>query len=181
MTDMTTLVLPSIYVETTSFGVQEIFKTLQPIKKLSGGGGASNDSIQGRNGSDQSGYGGAGTSGTTRKISPGGNGSAGAGGARPRHLHSNSVDGSTTGVFGEIMEAKKAMPPDKLAKLWTIDPKRAKRILVNRQFTARSKKRKARYIQELERKIQTHQTEATTLSAQLTLYQVRAVHLKPLA
>ncbi|XLS72315.1 hypothetical protein HN51_029180 [Arachis hypogaea] len=102
--------------------------------------------------------------------SPGGNGSAGARGARPRHLHSNSVDGSTTGVFGEIMEAKKAMPPDKLAELWTIDPKRAKRILANRQFTARSKKRKARYIQELERKIQTLQTEATTLSTQLTLY-----------
>ncbi|KAJ8440188.1 hypothetical protein Cgig2_023953 [Carnegiea gigantea] len=69
------------------------------------------------------------------------------------------------------MEAKKAMPPDKLAELWTIDPKRAKRILANRQSAARSKERKARYILELERKVQTLQTEATTLSAQLTLYQ----------
>ncbi|KHN01885.1 Transcription factor RF2b [Glycine soja] len=69
------------------------------------------------------------------------------------------------------MDAKKAMPPDKLAELWTIDPKRAKRILANRQSAARSKERKARYIQELERKVQTLQTEATTLSAQLTLYQ----------
>lgn len=69
------------------------------------------------------------------------------------------------------MEAKKAMPPDKLAELWNIDPKRAKRILANRQSAARSKERKARYIQELERKVQTLQTEATTLSAQLTLYQ----------
>ncbi|XVF68416.1 hypothetical protein PTKIN_Ptkin11bG0001300 [Pterospermum kingtungense] len=87
---------------------------------------------------------------------------------RPRHRHSNSVDGS---VYGEIMDAKKAMPPDKLAELWTIDPKRAKRILANRQSAARSKERKACYILELERKVQTLQTEATTLSAQLTLFQ----------
>lgn len=46
------------------------------------------------------------------------------------------------------------------------------RILANRQSAARSKERKARYILELERKVQTLQTEATTLSAQLTLYQV---------
>uniref|UniRef100_A0A0E0QCT1 BZIP domain-containing protein n=1 Tax=Oryza rufipogon TaxID=4529 RepID=A0A0E0QCT1_ORYRU len=41
----------------------------------------------------------------------------------------------------------------------------------NRQSAARSKERKARYITELERKVQTLQTEATTLSAQLTLFQ----------
>lgn len=46
------------------------------------------------------------------------------------------------------------------------------RILANRQSAARSKERKARYISELERKVQTLQTEATTLSAQLTLFQV---------
>lgn len=46
------------------------------------------------------------------------------------------------------------------------------RILANRQSAARSKERKARYINELERKVQTLQTEATTLSAQLTLFQV---------
>ncbi|XP_004296017.1 PREDICTED: transcription factor RF2b-like [Fragaria vesca subsp. vesca] len=93
--------------------------------------------------------------------------------AASRHRHSSSVDTSSTstGVFGEVMEAKKAMPPDKLAELWTLDPKRAKRILANRQSAARSKERKARYIQELERKVQTLQTEATTLSAQLTLFQ----------
>jgi regulator of replication initiation timing len=72
---------------------------------------------------------------------------------------------------GDIMDAKKAMPPEKLSELWNIDPKRAKRILANRQSAARSKERKARYIQELERKVQSLQTEATTLSAQLTLYQ----------
>ncbi|KAK6271655.1 hypothetical protein POUND7_008738 [Theobroma cacao] len=88
--------------------------------------------------------------------------------SRPRHRHSNSVDGS---AYGEVMEAKKAMPPDKLAELWNLDPKRAKRILANRQSAARSKERKARYILELEHKVQTLQTEATTLSAQLTLFQ----------
>ncbi|KAG8380968.1 hypothetical protein BUALT_Bualt06G0071600 [Buddleja alternifolia] len=84
------------------------------------------------------------------------------GGARPRHRYSNSVDSSSS-LFNESssIEAKKAMAPDKLAEL----------ILANRQSAARSKERKARYISELERKVQTLQTEATTLSAQLTLFQ----------
>ncbi|XP_039046106.1 transcription factor RF2b-like [Hibiscus syriacus] len=85
-----------------------------------------------------------------------------------RHKYSNSVDGCS---LMESIEAKKAMAPDKLAELWTVDPKRAKRIIANRQSAARSKERKARYISELERKVQTLQTEATTLSAQLTLFQ----------
>lgn len=46
------------------------------------------------------------------------------------------------------------------------------RILANRQSAARSKERKLRYISELEHKVQTLQTEATTLSAQLTILQV---------
>ncbi|KFK42999.1 hypothetical protein AALP_AA1G066300 [Arabis alpina] len=91
--------------------------------------------------------------------------------SRPRHRHSNSVDAGCAMYAGEIMDAKKAMPPEKLSELWNIDPKRAKRILANRQSAARSKERKARYIQELERKVQSLQTEATTLSAQLTLFQ----------
>lgn len=98
--------------------------------------------------------------------------SGGGGGvSRPRHRHSNSVDSSSLMFNDNSIEAKKAMPPDKLAELWTLDPKRAKRILANRQSAARSKERKARYISELERKVQTLQTEATTLSAQLTLFQ----------
>ncbi|KAE8682261.1 Transcription factor RF2b [Hibiscus syriacus] len=89
-------------------------------------------------------------------------------GGKVRHRYSNSVDGCS---IMETIEAKKAMAPEKLAELWTIDPKRAKRIIANRQSAARSKERKARYITELERKVQTLQTEATTLSAQLTLFQ----------
>ncbi|KAI4384580.1 hypothetical protein MLD38_002711 [Melastoma candidum] len=97
----------------------------------------------------------------------GGGGGRGGEGKKSGHRHSASMDGGLL----ESIEAKKAMAPDKLAELWTVDPKRAKRILANRQSAARSKERKARYISELERKVQTLQTEATTLSAQLTLFQ----------
>ncbi|KAE8735773.1 Transcription factor RF2b [Hibiscus syriacus] len=85
-----------------------------------------------------------------------------------RHRYSNSVDGFS---IMESIEAKKAMAPDKLAELWAIDPKRAKRIIANRRSATRSKERKALYMSELERKVQTLQTEATTLSTHLTLFQ----------
>ncbi|KAF8377160.1 hypothetical protein HHK36_030533 [Tetracentron sinense] len=89
------------------------------------------------------------------------------------HRHSNSMDGSSSSFEADsILEsAKKAMGPDRLAELALIDPKRAKRILANRQSAARSKERKIRYTSELERKVQTLQTEATTLSAQVTILQ----------
>ncbi|XP_010557077.1 PREDICTED: probable transcription factor PosF21 [Tarenaya hassleriana] len=99
---------------------------------------------------------------------------------RIRHQHSQSMDGSTT-IKPEMLmsgaeeaspsDPKKAMSAAKLAELALIDPKRAKRIWANRQSAARSKERKMRYIAELERKVQTLQTEATSLSAQLTLLQ----------
>lgn len=54
-----------------------------------------------------------------------GGGGGGEKGGRPRHRHSNSVDGSV--LLSESIEAKKAMAPEKLAELWAIDPKRAKR------------------------------------------------------
>ncbi|KAL1290746.1 hypothetical protein AAHE18_20G151300 [Arachis hypogaea] len=91
---------------------------------------------------------------------------------RPGHRRSNSADdASSSSLLLEGIEAKKAMSPDKLAELWTVDPKRAKRILANRKSAARSKERRACYVVELERKIQVLQTEATTLSAQLNLFQ----------
>ncbi|XP_028065311.1 transcription factor VIP1-like [Camellia sinensis] len=89
-----------------------------------------------------------------------------------RHRHSNSMDGSMSSFEADsslmIDGVKKTMAPDRLALL---DPKRAKRILANRQSAARSKERKIRYTNELERKVQTLQTEATTLSAQVTMLQ----------
>lgn len=96
---------------------------------------------------------------------------------RPRHQHSFSMDGSTSFgqdlLMGELdcLETKKAVGAEKLAELALLDPKRAKRILANRQSAARSKERKMRYISELERKVQTLQTEATSLSTQLTVLQ----------
>ncbi|XP_076886807.1 transcription factor VIP1-like [Bidens hawaiensis] len=92
------------------------------------------------------------------------------------HKRSNSMDGSGTSSFEDsvlmvVDNSKKALAPEKLAELALIDPKRAKRILANRQSAARSKERKIKYTSELERKVQTLQNEATTLSTQVTMLQ----------
>ncbi|KAG8489901.1 hypothetical protein CXB51_015478 [Gossypium anomalum] len=145
----------------------DLFYNYVDIDKLGGSskgpdeGGGSGSGISG------SSRGGSGQNQKGEEIS-GGSGKGEKNDGKGRHRYSNSVDGCST---MELIEAKKAMPPDKLAELWNIDPKRAKRIMANRQSAARSKERKARYITELERKVQTLQTEATTLSAQLTLFQ----------
>ncbi|XP_060199791.1 bZIP transcription factor 29-like [Lycium barbarum] len=68
-------------------------------------------------------------------------------------------------------ELKKIMADERLAEIAVSDPKRAKRILANRLSAARSKERKLRYISELEHKVQKLQTEATTLSTQVTILQ----------
>ncbi|KAL5189536.1 Transcription factor RF2a [Glycine soja] len=95
-----------------------------------------------------------------------------------QHSPSNSMDGKmseTSTEFGNgefsAEEVKKIMESDKLAEIASTDPKRAKRILANRQSAARSKERKMRYIAELEHKVQTLQTETTTLSTQFTKLQ----------
>ncbi|XP_030536559.1 probable transcription factor PosF21 [Rhodamnia argentea] len=97
-----------------------------------------------------------------------------------RHHYSQSMDGSMT-INPEVlapssqgpsgMERKKALSAAKLAELALVDPRRAKRILSNRQSAARSKERKLRYIWELERKVQTLETHATALNSQLTFLQ----------
>ncbi|XP_020588989.1 transcription factor VIP1-like [Phalaenopsis equestris] len=100
-------------------------------------------------------------------------------GSRPaEHSRSGSMDGTSNTFNLEIRngefssaEMKKIMANEKLSEIAINDPKRAKRILANRQSAARSKERKMRYITELEHKVQTLQTEATTLSAQLTVLQ----------
>ncbi|XP_019192119.1 PREDICTED: transcription factor RF2b-like isoform X2 [Ipomoea nil] len=132
----------------------DFFSTYMDIEKLGAGSGAADASA---------------AAGVDNAGCDGGNGVKSS--SRPRHRHSNSVDSSGLLLGDGGIEAKKSMAPDKLAELWTIDPKRAKRILANRQSAARSKERKAHYMSELERKVQTLQTEATTLSAQLTLFQ----------
>ncbi|XP_071716863.1 transcription factor VIP1-like [Rutidosis leptorrhynchoides] len=97
-------------------------------------------------------------------------GGGGGGYRKNRHRHSNSMDGFV-GDFLGVDNSKKALDPDKLAQLSLIDPKRAKRIIANRQSAARSKERKTRYTGELEQKVQTLQNEATTLSAEVTKLQ----------
>ncbi|VAH76921.1 unnamed protein product [Triticum turgidum subsp. durum] len=63
------------------------------------------------------------------------------------------------------------MANGRLTEIALTDPKRAKKILANRQSVARSKERKMRYIQELEHKVQILQTKTTTLSTRLTMLQ----------
>ncbi|XP_030536556.1 probable transcription factor PosF21 [Rhodamnia argentea] len=99
---------------------------------------------------------------------------------RMRHQHSQSVDGSTI-INPQMLasspkgpsrvERKKALSTAQLTELALVDPRRAKRILSNRQSAARSKERKLHYIAELERKVQTLQTQAIALTSQLTLLQ----------
>ncbi|XP_073020844.1 transcription factor RF2b-like [Primulina eburnea] len=144
--------------------VDDMFSTYMDIEKFGGGAGVGCgsgvvDSVALYN-----------AGGTAAEGGDDGGKTAG-GVARPRHRYSNSVDSSSLMLNESNIEAKTAMAPDKLAELWTIDPKRAKRIMANRQSAARSKERKAHYMSELERKVQNLQTESTTLSAQLTLFQ----------
>ncbi|CAH2061627.1 unnamed protein product [Thlaspi arvense] len=87
----------------------------------------------------------------------------------------NSGEGNSSGYSVEFgnsefsaAEMKKIAADEKLAEIVMADPKRVKRILANRVSAARSKERKTRYMAELEHKVQTLQSEATTLSAQLT-------------
>ncbi|KAL6900688.1 hypothetical protein ACP4OV_005364 [Aristida adscensionis] len=115
----------------------------------------------------------------------GGGEAAPAHGAGPRarhHHHSHSMDESSSVNEDQLLgtpategmspaEIKKAMSAAKLAELLIVDPKKAKRIINNRQSAARSKERKMRYIAELERKVQFMQRDATTLSTQLALLQ----------
>uniref|UniRef100_A0A2P2JWB6 BZIP domain-containing protein n=1 Tax=Rhizophora mucronata TaxID=61149 RepID=A0A2P2JWB6_RHIMU len=143
----------------------DLFSTYMDIEKL---GSRPDEASLPPKSDNAGGVGGVSGGGAPALDSADGGASDGDKNVRPRHRYSNSVDGSS---LMESIEAKKAMAPDKLAELWTVDPKKAKRIIANRQSAARSKERKARYILELERKVQTLQTEATTLSAQLTLFQ----------
>ncbi|XP_010519397.1 PREDICTED: transcription factor VIP1-like [Tarenaya hassleriana] len=108
---------------------------------------------------------------------------AAAGETRGHHHRSSSMDGATSSASFNVESilaavscndgSKKAMGmgSEKLSELALIDPKRAKRILANRQSAARSKERKIRYTNELEKKVQTLQNEATTLSAKVTMFQ----------
>ncbi|KAL8141333.1 hypothetical protein V2J09_007354 [Rumex salicifolius] len=95
------------------------------------------------------------------------------------HRRNKSMDGSSSSLEADsvIDGLKKAMTREKLAELALVDPKKAKRILSNRQSAARSKERRIQYTSELERKVQTLQTEATALSTQFTMLQRESIAL----
>ncbi|KAG0576672.1 hypothetical protein KC19_5G098300 [Ceratodon purpureus] len=59
----------------------------------------------------------------------------------------------------------------------SLDPKKAKRILANRQSAQRSRVRKLQYISELERSVNALQTEVSTLSPQVGFYDHRRAML----
>lgn len=96
----------------------DLFSTYINVDKLTseGGGNGNGDDIGNGNGNcnGDSGQNGAVQSGTTTTSFKG---------RQDEHRHRSSID-----KYDEIMEAKKAMPPDKLAELWNVDPKRAKRF-----------------------------------------------------
>lgn len=97
------------------------------------------------------------------------------GSKRNQGSENDPTDGSFSLEFGSGkfsgIELKKIMADKKLEEIALADPKRAKRIMANRQSAARSKERKVVYISELESKVKILQAEATTLSAHLTLLQ----------
>ncbi|KAL0351593.1 UNVERIFIED_CONTAM: Transcription factor VIP1 [Sesamum calycinum] len=95
------------------------------------------------------------------------------------HLRSLSVDADFfeglgldgPSPVGTAAEVGPGLDTDIATRWMGVPVQRRLRILANRQSAARSKERKTRYTSELERKVQTLQTEATTLSAQITLLQ----------
>ncbi|KAI9078638.1 hypothetical protein K1719_039387 [Acacia pycnantha] len=83
------------------------------------------------------------------------------------------MDGSTNTVSTETEQplaneaVKKAMPNEKLAELAVVDPKRAKRIIANRQSAARSKERKIHHRVELEKKVDILQADSAVISVKV--------------
>eukprot|EP00850_Spirogloea_muscicola_P014507 SM000105S13852 [mRNA] locus=s105:68760:70758:+ [translate_table: standard] len=136
---------------------------LGPIGHGGGGGGHHNRSL-----SVDGGLGGFDVRAALGLDSMAGGGDHHRGHHRNSHSHGGDMD---EGDLDDDDAVKRVLAGNKLSDIALIDPKRAKRILANRQSAARSKERKMRYISELERKVQTLQTEATTLSAQLTMLQ----------
>lgn len=78
---------------------------------------------------------------------------------------------------GGVLEPRKAILAEELAKLWVINPKRAQRIMSNRQSAARSKEKKARYTLDLEKKVKTLHAKTQELSSQLAENQEEIANL----
>ncbi|WOL16094.1 hypothetical protein Cni_G24876 [Canna indica] len=97
-----------------------------------------------------------------------------------RHQRSQSLDGSTA-IMPELQmsaskerafEYKKPMTAEQLTQLELVDPRRAKRIISNRQAAARSKEKKVQYVRDLEIKMHSLQAETSTAAVRLSMMQV---------
>ncbi|CAL4941486.1 unnamed protein product [Urochloa decumbens] len=76
----------------------------------------------------------------------------------------NSINDEDKTDRCEAEEAQSKCHGDAAAAAATVDPKRVKRILANRQSAQRSRVRKLQYISELERSVTSLQTEVSALS-----------------
>ncbi|GAA0162992.1 DNA-binding transcription factor [Lithospermum erythrorhizon] len=74
-------------------------------------------------------------------------------------------------VWFTKMEMEKIMADEKLTEISRSDPKRVKRVLRNRQSALRSKEKKLHCMSELKQKVDTMESESTTLSSQVMLLQ----------
>ncbi|BAT94299.1 hypothetical protein LR48_Vigan02g204200 [Vigna angularis] len=81
-----------------------------------------------------------------------------------------------------ISLARRPMGPEELAELAMVDPKKAKRILANRESAAKSKERKKRYLIELQKNVELLEIKITNLFNNICLLQMgnrgRALHVK---
>ncbi|KAM3259036.1 hypothetical protein ACQJBY_050666 [Aegilops geniculata] len=100
--------------------------------------------------------------GATGRLARSGSGSIGGAAALFAKEFANSKE------FSEA-EKKVIMDSEHLAQIVLTDPKRVRRILNNRMSAAKSKERKAKYIVELEGKVQVLQGETMNLSAQVKM------------
>ncbi|KAL0545811.1 hypothetical protein IC582_015704 [Cucumis melo] len=81
----------------------------------------------------------------------------------PPPMKNEPADGEISSS-SQVLQQSQPPPPPSSAVDNSIDPKRVKRILANRQSAQRSRVRKLQYISELERNVTTLQTEVSALS-----------------
>ncbi|WVY97978.1 hypothetical protein V8G54_030129 [Vigna mungo] len=81
-----------------------------------------------------------------------------------------------------ISLARKPMGPEELAELAMVDPKKAKRIIANRESAAKSKERKKRYLIELQKNVELLGIQITKVFDNICMLEManrgRAVHVK---
>mmetsp|Transcript_39332 Transcript_39332/g.47662 ORF Transcript_39332/g.47662 Transcript_39332/m.47662 type:complete len:255 (-) Transcript_39332:581-1345(-) len=117
----------------------------------------------------QGGEGGSGQGGGSQANSGSGTGAAG-GGTAPKVDRKGPHRPPATAALAALVAGAPYVGPD-AASAALLDPKRAKRILANRQSAARSKERKLRYIAELERKVSVLQAHSQSAEKDYNLMQ----------